>query len=324
MLQQPLISIALCTYNGERFLAQQIESLLAQDYPNFEIVVCDDMSSDGTVECIRNYRDPRISLHVNTRNLGFIRNFEQAFSLCRGDLIAPCDQDDIWHARKLSTLAAALDHHQLVYCDSEFINEDGKSLEARVSHKLNMYSGSDPAAFVFTNCVSGHAMLVRRTLVQRAIPFPAGQYHDWWLAFVAASVGSIQYVDACLVQYRQHHSAQTDLSGSQVQKNANKDSNRLEEFAGIIKWVAAMKEFGPSPHQAYFSEMHAAWLEWCERYFSPKLYRLLSERRDTLYFIDRHLQRKRFRQPQRYFWGLRTKQLVSPHRYARVSGCKPA
>ena len=94
----PLISVALTTFNGERFLRPQLDSLLAQDYRHFELVVVDDGSQDSSYSILQEYaaRDSRLRCFRNERNLGFLQNFTKAFSLCEGELIAPCDQDDLW------------------------------------------------------------------------------------------------------------------------------------------------------------------------------------------------------------------------------------
>ena len=166
----PLVSVALCTYNGTRFLAEQLESVLCQDYREFEIVAVDDASSDDTLAVLEDFRrrDSRLRVYRNSSNLGLNRNFERAFGLCRGDLIAPCDQDDIWLPQKLSALAGRMRGAQLAYCDSELIDGRGEPLGRRVSERVKMYSGEDPAVFALYNCVSGHAALVRRAVFARS------------------------------------------------------------------------------------------------------------------------------------------------------------
>jgi len=96
------VSVALATYNGERFLAKQMDSLLAQDYPNLEIVISDDCSTDGTWDILQSYasRDPRIRLLPREKNLGYVQNFIRVFQSCQGELISPCDHDDIWYPQK--------------------------------------------------------------------------------------------------------------------------------------------------------------------------------------------------------------------------------
>ena len=196
----PLISVALATYNGARHLPAQLASLRTQTWAKLEIVAIDDASSDGSWALLQQAAllDALLA--------------ERAMSLCRGDYIAPCDQDDVWHDDKLHTLFAAIGGHTLAYADSALIDEHGKPLGLCLSDRFGMTQGSDPLAFAFWNCVSGHAMLFRRELLSAALPLRGGRFHDWWLAFVAASIGSIVYVPRPLVDYRQHDQTQTDVA----------------------------------------------------------------------------------------------------------------
>jgi glycosyltransferase involved in cell wall biosynthesis len=310
----PLISIALCTYNGAEFLPAQLESLLSQDWENLEIVAVDDGSTDGTREILLDHaaRDPRLSVTLNERNLGFLANFEKALALTQGEFIAPCDQDDWWHPGKLRGLHAAIGACSLAYCDSLFVDARGHSLNRKASDVLRMYEGNDPAAFVFANCVSGHAMLVRRSLLERALPFPYGRFHDWWLAFAAASTEGLVYVPEPWVHYRQHGSAQTDLSG--LAGRGKKNPPRWVEMAHRRAWIASLAGF-PSPHQAYFQALLGAWDAWTDSWFCPELVARLLERRDSLFSIHRRASRQRLRRSFRYFWGLKLRRLLLPWRY---------
>ena len=97
MINYPLISIAIATYNGEKYLEEQLDSIYAQTYKNIEVIVTDDCSSDKTVEILKKYyKSHGLKYVINETNLGFVKNFEKAISLCRGDYIALSDQDDIW------------------------------------------------------------------------------------------------------------------------------------------------------------------------------------------------------------------------------------
>src|SRR5581483_6393778 len=109
MRNEPLVSIALCTYNGEKFLRKQLDSLLLQDYNNIEIIIVDDRSTDNTWHIVQEYakKDTRIFAYRNHQNIGYIRNFEKAILLCRGDYIALADQDDIRESRKIQILTNA-------------------------------------------------------------------------------------------------------------------------------------------------------------------------------------------------------------------------
>lgn len=205
----PLVSVALSTYNGARYLREQLDSVLAQQDVELELVAVDDGSRDDTCAVLEAYasRDPRVSWSANPHNLGPTRSFERAMSLCRGEFIAPCDQDDIWHPRKLRTLLDAIGDADLAYCDSEYVDGDGRPHGKRVSDDLRMLQGRDPAPSLIANSVSGHAALVRRTLVDEARPIPPDVYHDWWLALLAAGRHGVVYVPQALVAFRRHGEA---------------------------------------------------------------------------------------------------------------------
>ncbi len=204
-----LVSVALCTYNGERYLREQLDSILAQRDVRLEVVAVDDASQDGTLALLRDYaaRDGRVRVESNPHNLGPLRSFERAIALCTGEFIAPSDQDDIWDADKLSVLLAAIGDADLAYCDSEYIDGDGRRSGRRISGDRAMMHGRKPLQFVFANSVSGHACVLRRSLFEAALPFPDGVFHDWWLALCAAAGRGVAYVDRTLVQYRRHGEA---------------------------------------------------------------------------------------------------------------------
>ncbi|MEK7198913.1 MAG: glycosyltransferase, partial [Bacteroidota bacterium] len=116
----PLISVVMATYNGERFLSEQLESILSQSYPNIEMIVVDDGSVDSTVALVESYikRYPAIRLYVNEENLGYIKNFEKGMLLANGEYIALSDQDDIWRKDKLALLMERIGTHEIIYSNS--------------------------------------------------------------------------------------------------------------------------------------------------------------------------------------------------------------
>lgn len=315
----PLISIALCTYNGARFLREQLDSLIAQDYSPLEIIVVDDGSTDGTLKILDEYRrrDTRISVYCNPVNLGFRKNFERAIHLCKGELIATCDQDDIWLPDKLTILEAALGNGMLAYCDSELIDATGRNLNMRASDKLNMYAGSDPKVFAFHNCISGHAMLFRRGLLLHAEPFPDCGYHDWWLAFVAACVGTITYVDKPLVKYRQHPAAQTNMA--RLQSPLRKPKTAIDSLNEMSCWLRAISRYTPCPQHEFFETLYNAWTSRFNRFVTPDLYSIMFRHRNSFFFIRKDTSYRRWRRALRFFWGLRAKRLFKPGKYPRHS-----
>lgn len=205
----PLVSIAMCTYNGERFLREQMDSLIRQDYPNLEIIIVDDCSTDSTVRILSEYSEkyPHIRVISNERNLGFVKNFEKAISLCSGEYIALCDQDDIWFENKISTLLKNIGPADLIYSRLQIIDEQGNEVKKTPLSNLNRLEGKCHLGLLLGNCVTGHAALVRKSALEKAMPIPAGlPVHDHWIAFVTAANNGIKAYPEVLSLYRQHAS----------------------------------------------------------------------------------------------------------------------
>ena len=204
-VQKP-VSIVMATYNGERFIAQQLDSLLAQTYPLLEIIICDDGSTDHTRDILEQYatRHPQIKLFFNETNLGYIRNFEKAILLASAEYIALCDQDDYWVPEKIEKLSGAIGDYPMVYSDSMLCDEQltptGKKI-SDVTACQSFYSCLQQAVFCR---VYGHATLIKKSMLTRAIPFPEVLPHDWWLSFIATLEGGIYFLPETLVHYRQH------------------------------------------------------------------------------------------------------------------------
>ncbi|MBI1770163.1 MAG: glycosyltransferase family 2 protein [Bacteroidetes bacterium] len=197
----------MATYNGARFLREQVESLLAQTYQAIEIVAVDDCSSDETVAILKEYatKYSNFKVEVNEQNLGPTKTIERGISLSKGKFITLCDQDDIWDADKIAiTLKEMKEGVTLAYCDSLFIDEAGKSLNRKISDLKNMASFDSAMPFLIGNCVAGHAAIFEKDFAMKAMPFPENIIHDWWLAYVATLQGRLAFVDKALVLYRQH------------------------------------------------------------------------------------------------------------------------
>lgn len=211
---QPLVSIALCTYNGQSFLKSQIDSLVSQTYQNIEIIIVDDCSKDETASICQAYKQPHIHFYQNTENLGYTKNFEKAIDFCNGELICLCDQDDVWELHKVETLVSAMKDHVLIYHDSDFVDEKGEKIgNSSMGSRYRMYDGEIALPFLLSNCISGHAIMFSKELIPYILPFDERFYHDWWLAYVAFNLGKVKYIDQILVHYRQHTLSVTDNLG---------------------------------------------------------------------------------------------------------------
>ena len=233
-MARPRVSVALCVYNGGKYLPMQLGSLLAQQGVDLEIVAVDDCSTDDSLDVLNAYArfDKRLRVHANADNLGHLRSFEKCMSLCTAPLIAPCDQDDVWDPHKLAKLADAIGDADMAYCDSAYIDGDGRPLGRNISCDLkHMHAGRDPLPYVFRNTVSGHALLVRRDVLDAALPFPAQLYHDWWLAIRAAAGNGVVYVDEPLVQFRRHVTAVSPLGKHKCATHKERKAERVQEEA---------------------------------------------------------------------------------------------
>jgi len=319
-----LVSIVLCTFNGSRFLPEQLDSLLAQTYPHFEIIAADDASGDSTVDILKSYaaRDARVRVVVNPANLGFAANFAGALRLARGAFIAPCDQDDVWMPRKIGRLLGAMEGRSMAYCDSTLVDEHSVALGHRLSQVVPMQDLVDPLPLAFGNCVSGHAMLFRRSLLERALPMPPGFFHDWWLATVAAASGGIRFVDECLVLYRQHGSNVTDKRLKEMLVEADRAAavparempadkraaklRYLREMEERIRLVSGM----PGPHQAFATELLGLWRARESQWISWRLWFLMRRHQEQLLKLTGMSKKKRARYCADFFWGLRALQLA--------------
>jgi glycosyltransferase involved in cell wall biosynthesis len=208
-MKQNLISIAMCTYNGERFLEQQLQSIIKQTYENLEIVIVDDSSTDNTLSIIKEYagKDKRIKWYQNETNIGFNRNFERALKLCAGKYIAISDQDDIWEPQKIQRLADTIGDHWVAFSNSALIDSNGSPLGRNLLVDNFNYGNRDYRGILLMNFVTGHTCLITREFLQLALPIPETAVYDWWMGFVAIYNNKLIYLDEILTNYRVHPSS---------------------------------------------------------------------------------------------------------------------
>ena len=216
------ISVALCTYNGAKFLEEQLGSIARQTVLPWELVVCDDASSDETLAILKTFslRAPfPVRLTENSRCIGYVRNFEQAMIRCRGDVVVTCDQDDVWLPNRLARILPGFADPRvgMVVCDAKIVSEglsdSGQTLWRRtgfrrIFHKWSVKSSDQTRCLLEANPVFGVTMAIRRGDVDQAVPIPTCWPHDNWLSLIAAVTSGITLVDEPLVLYRQHSQQQ--------------------------------------------------------------------------------------------------------------------
>lgn len=215
-----MISIAMATYNGAKYIKEQIDSILNQTIQDFELVICDDCSSDQTYDILQGYaqKDHRISIYQNSQNLGFKKNFEKALSLCSGDYIALSDQDDIWMENHLELLFQAIQNKPLACGNSTFINKDGNLIGMTLKYQeaLDYIPQNDKdkslSIFLFRNPYQGASMMINKRLMNAALPIPDSvNYHDTWLASFACFCGGLVYIEKPILKYRRLPNSITGL-----------------------------------------------------------------------------------------------------------------
>ncbi|WP_026373601.1 glycosyltransferase family 2 protein [Agrococcus lahaulensis] len=209
------VSVALCTHQGERWIEEQLRSILAQSRPVTEIVVGDDASTDGTLDVVRRMAsetDVPVRIRRHDAPLGVAGNFADAIAATSGDVVALSDQDDVWHPDRLERLLPHLEGVALVHSNARLVGPDGaplgstleESLEISAWERAALEQGRALDALLRRNLVTGATAIVRREAAVAALPVPSAWIHDEWLAMCAALGGGVRYVPEPTIDYRQH------------------------------------------------------------------------------------------------------------------------
>ncbi len=232
-MAEPRISVALCTYNGARYLSEQLESILGQSQQPNEIIICDDRSTDDTVAIIETFikKYPGvIHLFINEVTLHVKKNFEKALRLCTSDLIFLSDQDDIWKQGKVEKINGYFRENpekNVVFTNAQLL--EGSTIIAETAWDNRGFKGAvketckDPAAMLEQllfkwNVATGATMALRQKVLPRYLPFPPfkNYLHDHLLALQAAVENSLGSLDECLIIYRLHPEQQIGFRKRQV------------------------------------------------------------------------------------------------------------
>lgn len=221
------VSVALCTFNGAKYLREQLDSLSNQTRRPDEVVVGDDASTDDSVAIVEDWAQQsgiRVRILRSQSNLGPTKNFERTLRLCSGDILMPCDQDDVWHPTKIARLARAVESKPsvgLAICQSRICDADLKPSERTAFDQQRFGStlqamvarGDGFDAFLRHMVAPGHALAIRGSLLPTLMPFPETCVYDQWIALVASALTRTALIDEPLVDYRAHAS-QITQSGS--------------------------------------------------------------------------------------------------------------
>jgi glycosyltransferase involved in cell wall biosynthesis len=215
------ISVAMCTYNGSKFLAEQLSSIREQTKLPHELVICDDGSTDATPRIVHAFALDApfpVRFFRNQATLGSTRNFEKAINLCAGQAIALCDQDDIWQPNKLERLAGVLDSEPQVggVCSNAFLMDETSECFPDSLWERRNFTPRMQAAFqrnsarqlLQYNAATGATFVFRSGFVKLVTPIPPDWVHDAWIALLVATQSRVQLVPEKLISYRIHPAQQ--------------------------------------------------------------------------------------------------------------------
>ncbi len=287
-MTKPPISVVLCTYNGAKYIEAQLASIIAQTYAVAEIIVVDDVSTDDTMAVVERAaaRDSRISLSQNAFNIGFTSNFESAMKMAKHDYIAISDQDDIWHHQKIEKMMAAFTSDAAaIYCDSVRFTKD-IPIHPIINKKSKHVAGTNVRKLAMYNTVSGHALIIRKTLLEKALPIPSAVYYDWWLALQAVTSGGIQYLDEILVYQRAHDNNVTIAKNTSSKELRNNYRTMLRTHLQAFVQIASLSE----KDKIFFIDFANHWSQMLKNGTSSGLFLfMLKNRKDLFYYKKRRL-----------------------------------
>lgn len=205
----------MATYNGEKYLREQMDSILEQSFGDFRLLVSDDGSTDGTREILNEYvgKDSRVVVFLQNKNLGSTKNFEFLMRKVESECFMFSDQDDVWQKDKLQKSIDKMKEEDcdLVYSDLEVVSEDLDVLHKSYwklkgfEKKVKRYNHFE--SLYLNNYVTGSTMLVKSKWLEKILPLPDKSkfiLHDYWTALVVSKFGKMAYVDEPLLKYRQH------------------------------------------------------------------------------------------------------------------------
>jgi glycosyltransferase involved in cell wall biosynthesis len=256
-LSDPSVSVALCTYQGEQYLQEQLDSIAGQSRLPDELVVCDDRSTDGTLGILDRFRSQApfpVRVHVNDKWVGPAKNFEGAIERCDGDLVFLSDQDDVWHHEKLSILVPILlarPEAGAVFCDAEVVDERlrplGYSLweflrfQRRLQKKV--VRGETLAVLLRHNVMLGMTVGFKARFRDLILPIPADSPYDVWIPILIAAVAEVIMVPRRLSKYRQHEGQVVGAMKRNLQEMAAVKRRRTaEDFLQTANQYAAAHE----------------------------------------------------------------------------------
>lgn len=232
-----MVSICMATYNGERYIREQLNSILSQISDEDEIIISDDSSTDKTIDIIYEYLDKaNIKLLKSQKFHSPIFNFENAIKHANGDYIFLCDQDDVWLPNKLNKMKKELEKFDLVVSDCRVVDEKLNIISESFFSILK--SGKGFWKNLAINSYLGCCMAFRKDICNYILPFPKGiAMHDIWIGLSVELNGSIKFLNEPLILYRRHG----DNASSSSEKSNYSIFYRLKYRIAMLSYLITRK-----------------------------------------------------------------------------------
>jgi len=229
-----MISVCIPTYNGEKYIKEQLGSILYQLSESDEVIISDDFSTDATLKIIENFKDNRIKIFPNNHFHSPIFNLENALKQANGDFIFLSDQDDIWLPNKVEITLKALEKFDLCVSDCELIDADGRLLYPSF-FKLN-HSKKGFFNNLIRNSYLGCCMAFRRDILKYILPFPPSiAMHDIWIGLCVELWGNSLFIENKLIKHRRHGDNTSTTSGKSKLSIVYKIKYRLNFLYQLLK-----------------------------------------------------------------------------------------
>lgn len=229
-----MVSVCMATYNGERFLKEQLDSIISELSPEDELVISDDGSSDNTLRIIEDFGDSRIKLFHNRTSHGVNNNFENALRNASGDFIFFADQDDIWIQGKVNKCVKHLLDSDCVIHDC-FVTDSNLEIKDK-SLFANINSGKGFIKNILHNSYSGSCMCIRRDLIPNILPFPKNThfFYDQWIGLRTELKGNTMFINDKLIKFRRHDSSTSSAAGKSGLSFRERISYRISLIAHLF------------------------------------------------------------------------------------------
>ncbi len=227
-----MVSVAMATYNGSKYIKRQIESILVNLSPVDEIIVSDDGSTDDTIDIVHSFFDDRIKIIEGPHN-GLVKNFANAIDKCSGDYIFLCDQDDYWYPNKVERVLKAFKEHNciLVEHNGRVIDDEQNVIYPDFFEYRRVRTGFYKN--LMRNTYHGCLMAFKSELKDKLEPYPEkGCFHDQWIGLMAEKYGSCYFLNEFLMDYYRHPGNASSFKHHPFHKQL---SDRLALLSHILK-----------------------------------------------------------------------------------------